>query len=149
MKRKWLTIGIILMFIATGSFTMIFSVPLCRAEPNNEYFENVNVSIIGYCNNISSVEEWHPPIFIGNLKETFIVASYYAFHIGLRITIFNESISNPWVSFFSMHVAVHMNNADGIFFWASLRQNPTGILKSRFVFVHCHAEEVWIQPLDK
>jgi hypothetical protein len=141
MKRKWLTIGIILLSVGTS---IVSSVSICNAESNEYYFENVNVLIIGRCRNIGSDGTWVKGLFIGNQSCPGVEVTDSRFE-RIRVTIFNESIFNPWTSFPGLiNTIVFMRDAKGIFFWASLKQFSARLIPS-IVFVSCHTEKVWIR----
>ncbi len=142
MKSKTL-LGIFIL-----GLVMVSSVPFCSAgifyNSDEYYFEDVNVLIIGRCRTIGSDGTWVKGLFIGNQSCPEVQVTDSRFE-RIRVTIFNESIFNPWISFSRLiNTKVFMRDAKGIFFWASLKQFSARLIPS-IVFVSCHAERVWIR----
>ena len=142
MKKK------ILVALVIISFLTVSYVPICNArifhDPDEYYFENVNVIIFGRCREIGSDGTWMGGLFIGNQTYPDVLVTDTRFE-GIRVKIFNESIFNPWVSLSGLiNTDVYMRSAEGIFFWACWRQNSAGPIPP-IVFIYCHAEKVWIR----
>jgi hypothetical protein len=147
MKKKWLAIGIILLFVTTSSLVMISYAPLCSAgtlnEPDEYYFEDVNVLIIGRCRTVCSDGTWPYGLFIGTLPYSGVDVTNNRFE-RIRVTIFNKTILNPWISLPGLtHIVVFMHNATGIFFYGVLTQFSLRLIPP-IVFVSCYADKVWI-----
>jgi hypothetical protein len=147
MKRKCLAVGIILLFVGTNYLSIVPSVPLCSAgtlnEPEEYYFEDVNVLIIGRCRSVYSDGTWMHGLFIGTQPYSGVCVTNYRFE-RLRVTIFNKTILNPWILLPGLtNITVFMHNATGIFFYCVLVQFSVRLIPP-IVFVYCHADKVWI-----
>jgi len=141
--KKRLAGGIILFLFV--SLVMISCIPLSHATTFNKsdehYFENVNVLVTGRIRTVLSDGVWNVGLFIGFEPFCAVVANDSHFE-GIRVTIFNESVTDPWLSLpRAINTFVEVENAEGIFFWKylSLPFMPS------IVFVVCHAEKVWIE----
>ena len=140
MKRKWLAVGIILLFVGT---CIVPFISFCSAESDECYFEDVNVLIIGRCRCIGSNGTWIGGLFIGTQPYPGVQVSDTRFE-KLRVIIFNKTISNPWISLSGLvNSLVFMHSAKGIFFWSCWEQFSARLIPPS-VFVFCHAEKVWI-----
>ena len=139
--RKYLAVGIILLFVGTCIIPFISS---CHAESDEYYFEDVYVIITGRCGSIGSVnEEWTGGLFIGNQTHPDVQA-FDGLLERLNINIYEQFISKPCLSLKqSKNTNVHLLDANGIFFWGCWKQYSAGLIKP-IVFVLCHAEEVHI-----
>jgi hypothetical protein len=141
MRRKWLAVGIILLFIGTGILPFISS---CSAESDEYYFENVNVIIFGRCRDIRSEGTWIRGLFIGTSLYPSVGVGDTHFE-KLRVKIYNESIFNPWKSFSGLiNTVVCMHDAKGIFFYGCWKHYSARWIPP-IVFVLCHAQEVWVR----
>jgi hypothetical protein len=143
-----LVIGIIFLFVGTGSLVLIRYSPLCSAgafhDPDEYYFENVNVFIFGRCREIGSDGTWMGGLFIGIQSYPDVLVTDTRFE-GIRVKIFNESIFNPWVSLSGLiNTDVYMRGAEGIFFYGCWQQYSARLIPS-IIFIYCHADKVWIR----
>lgn len=145
MKRKWLAVGIILLFVGTSTIPFISS---CRAESDEYYFEDVYIVIIGRCRSIGSVDgEWKGGLFIGNQTHPSVHA-YDAPLERLNIYIYKEFKSGSCFSLKqSKNTSIGLIDTNGVFFWGTLKQYSARLIKP-VVFVLCHAEEVYIHLMD-
>jgi hypothetical protein len=138
----------ILLILFVFFLLMVSSIPFPSTgifhNPDEYYFENVNVFIFGRCRGINSDGAWIRGLFIGTQLYSGVVVFHSRFE-GIRVTIFNESIYNPWFSVSGLiNSVVCMHDAKGIFFWACWKQYSAGPIPP-IVFVLCHAQEVWVR----
>ena len=142
MKTKELVVVFVLI-----SCVILTYIPVCRAgsfpNPDEYYFEDVNVLIIGRCRTIGSDGTWIKGLFIGTQPYPDVQVTDTRFE-GIRVIIFNDSIKDPIVSLSGLkNKDVLMRDANGIFFWACWKLISAGPIPP-IVFVYCHAEKVWI-----
>jgi len=139
-------IGRVRVIIIIILFVSVSVIPLGNAgslDPDKYYFEDVNVIIIGRCRTIGSDGTWIKGLFIGFQPYPDVEVTDTRFE-GLKVIIFNDSITDPVVSLSGLiNTNVFMRDAQGIFFWACWKQFSAGPIPP-IVFVYCHADKVWI-----
>jgi hypothetical protein len=147
MKRKYLAIGIILLFVGVGYLFIITYTPLCSAgtvNTSDEYhFENIYVIITGRCRTIGSTGEWMGGLFIGNQSHPSIEAFNTPLE-RLNINIYEQLKTNPCFSLRqAKNISVHLINTKGIFFWSCWSQSSASFIPP-IVFVYCYTEKISI-----
>jgi len=142
MKAKKLVIVFVLIICV-----IITYIPLCNAgsldDPDEYYFEDVNVLIIGRCRTIGSDGSWKIPIYIGFASGIAVQVGYDQLE-RINLLVFNKSIANPQTSFTNLiGTTVVINDARGIFFWACLEKYAARLIPP-IIFICCYAEKLWI-----
>jgi hypothetical protein len=138
---KYCTVEVILLFVGIGIIPFI---SLCNAGSDEYYFENVNILIVGGCRSCGSDGGWSPPLYIGTLR-TANVATTGTRLERIRVTIYNTTISDPWVKLSGLRndTVFMRDNVKGVFFVSTFKQYSHGKIPF-IVFVSCHADRVWI-----
>jgi hypothetical protein len=135
--------------IVFTSFTSVSSYEIATIShsinsPYDEYFfENVNVLSYGRCRCIGSTGDWIGGLFIGNMSRPFIQAFDTPLE-RLSIIIYNDSISDPYMSFSKLiNTEIYLHDADGIFFWSAWNQFGARVIPP-LLLVWCYAEKLSI-----
>jgi hypothetical protein len=136
--KKFLAVGIILLFVGTCILSLISS---CRAKSDEYYFEDVNVFVIGRCRSIFSAPHRIILLSIGKLREFGIDITDKPLE---RLYIFVNNGTKPGFSIGPTNDSIHIRNLTGIILWGSLIQYGARKIPP-FIFVCCHAEQVWIR----
>ena len=143
MKSKILSLTVLVMLGFVGALY----VPLVSSGGYEEisdeiYLEDVNVLVIGRCRIIGSDGTWHGGLCRGFLPYAEVETSQTPLE-RMFVIVYNETILIPWMTFSRLNYAyVGFGDVDGTLFWG--REGSGASLIPPFVFVHCHARDVFI-----
>ena len=146
MKRKTWMFALIIIIVVIACYSPIVASYTLGETTDIIYAENVHVLVIGRCRTIGSDGTWHGGLFLGNQTHSAVETGNATLE-RLRVIVYNNSISIPWMTFSRLTRAfVEMNNASGVFFWSS-KGSGVSILPP-IIFVKCHTEKLWISIFD-
>ncbi len=103
------------------------------------FFDNVNVLVIGRCRSIASSDGiWAGGLYKGSMQAVEAQTDRTPLE-RLRVIVYNETITDPWMTFSGLKQAsVGGHDVNGLFFWSA---KGFGVSKiPPIVFIRCHAE---------